>query len=110
MKLFLPRHFWETGHQKFRLSFTNYCILCNRCYLESEQLSLVVFQVNWNSTLDADGTQYTLVIFDSGYGFIHGLYLNIPGSDVSQGDVSTLLSLIKNFPSNHLHGQREIHS
>ena len=85
-------------------------MLCNRSYRESEQLSLFIFQVSWNNTLDADGTQYTLVIFDSGYGFLHGLYLNIPGSDVSQGDVSTLLSLIKKFPSNHLHGQREIHS
>ena len=50
--------------------------------------------------MDTEGTQYTLVFFDAAYGILHAAYLNIPGSNVPEGDVSIHPSSI--HPSIHL--------
>lgn len=37
---------------------------------------------------------YTLIVFDTGYLINHGIFLNIPGSNISQSEVSLCLFVV----------------
>ncbi len=38
--------------------------------------------MEWDTSLDEPGTQYTLMLIDPGYGMTHATYINVPGTDI----------------------------